>query len=105
MFYVNGNDIYITRGDTATFTLNLTQDGQPYDYSDDTVVLTVRRNVHDSEILIQKTITYGNNVAIDPADTQNLLGVYWYDIQLTTAGGVVDTVIPPSKFVVRADVT
>ena len=105
MFYTLGNDIYITRGDTGTFSVNLTNNGQAYDYSNDALILTVRRNVHDPEVLIQKTIVYGENVAIEPADTQKMLGVYWYDVQLTTAGGTIDTVIPPSKFIVMADVT
>lgn len=106
MFAVDGNDIRIMRGDTGVFTLNLEQDGQPYDYSGDAVVLTVRRSVHDPEVLIRKDILYGENVAIAPEDTADLpCGTYWYDVQLTTQAGVVDTVIPPSRFVVLMDVT
>lgn len=106
MFGINGNNIEITRGDTGIFTLNLSADGQPYDYSDDTVLFTVKRNTNTNEIVFQKAVLYGENVTISPADTSSLpYGNYVYDVQVTTASGVVDTVIPPSTFAVLPEVT
>lgn len=107
MFKINGNNISITRGDTGIFTLALTNaSGQAYDYSDDTVLFTVKANTFTNDILIQKQVVYGENVTIAPSDTSQLAyGEYVFDIQVTTAGGIVDTVIPPSKFIVREEVT
>ena len=106
MFSIEGNTIKITRGDTGIFTLELKNGTQTYDYTNDTVVLTVKQDTVTKSHLIQKTITYGNNVAFAPADTAALpYGEYWYDVQVTTSGGQVDTVIPPSKFVVMPEVT
>ena len=106
MFKITNNVIHITRGDTGIFSLALTNGGEPYDYSNDTVVFTVKRSVYDTTPLIQKSVTYGQTVAIAPADTENLgYGKYVYDVQVTTAGGIVDTVIPPTEFIVQSEVT
>lgn len=106
MFKVNGNTITITRGDTGIFTLNIkTPAGADYDYSNDNVLFTVKKTTHDAEALIQKQVIYGENVTISPADTSGLqYGSYVYDVQLTT-GNIVDTVIPPSGFIVKEEVT
>lgn len=106
MFKINGNTIQITRGDTGIFTLSILSDGKEYDYSNDTVVFSVKTNVYTSKYLFQKEITYGSAVVIEPSDTANLsYGNYVYDVQVTTASGVVDTVIVPSKFSVLPEVT
>lgn len=105
MFSINGNTIKITRGDTGVFSFDVMNEGTPYDYSNDTVLFTVKQNTYTPDFLIQKQIRYGENVTISPADTENLVyGEYVYDIQLTT-GNFVDTVIPPSKFIVLPEVT
>ena len=108
MFKINDKgEISITRGDTGIFTLDIsTSDGSSYDYSNDEVLFTVKRTVYDAEHVIQKRITYGENVTILPSDTSSLsYADYVFDVQVTTAGGIVDTVIPPSKFTVRSEVT
>lgn len=107
MFRVSGSTIAITRGDTGIFTLALNDSkGAPYDFSNDEVLFTVKKTVQDTEALIQKRIIYGENVTILPVDTSQLpYGSYVYDIQVTTAGGIVDTVITPSPFVVKEEVT
>ena len=105
MFKITGNSIQITRGDTGIFTLALTSAGQPYDYSNDEVLFTVKRNTRTTEIIFQKVIEYGENVTIEPQDTASLsYGNYVYDIQVTS-GAVVDTVITPSVFAVLPEVT
>ena len=107
MFKISGNTISITRGDTGIFSLNIKNaSGQDYDFSSDTVLLTVKKDTFTTDKVFQKTVTYGENITIAPSDTANLnYGEYVYDVQLTTAGGIVDTVIPPSKFIVREEVT
>ena len=87
------------------FTLALTSAGQPYDYSNDEVLFTVKRNTRTTEVLFQKQVIYGENVTIEPQNTANLpYGNYVYDVQVTS-GAVVDTVIPPSTFSVLPEVT
>lgn len=106
MFKIENKKIQITRGDTGMFTLSLSQDGQEYDYSSDAVVLTVKKNVYTTETVMQKHISYGENVVIEPSDTAELdFGDYVYDVQVKTPGGIVDTVIPPSTFSVLPEVT
>ena len=106
MFKINNKTISITRGDTGIFTLTIKNGDNDYDYSNDTVKFTVKESTTAAEPLIQKTVVYGQNIVIEPSDTANLkYGDYVYDVQLTTSGGIVDTVIVPSKFVVLPEVT
>lgn len=107
MFKIQGNVISITRGDTGIFTLGVTDaQGNPYDYSNDTVLFTVRENVYAANKIMQKNIVYGQTTIIQPEDTANLnYGSYVYDVQIATSGGLINTVITPSPFNVKAEVT
>ena len=107
MFKIVNNVIRITRGDTGIFSLSLKNaEGEAYDYSNDTVKFTVKSDVYSKTALIQKTVSYGETVTILPGDTAQLpYGEYAYDVQVTTQGGIVDTVIPPNKFIVMSEVT
>lgn len=106
MLYVDSdNNIKLTRGDTASFDLTITENTTSYDFSNDTVVFTVKKNVYTDTILIQKTFSDGI-INLTPSDTNPLnYGTYYYDVQLTTPGGSVFTVIPPTKFTVAEEVT
>lgn len=106
MFQISGKTIKITRGDTGLFTLNIMSDGQPYDYSGDTVLFTVKKSVNTAEVLFQKTIEYGQTVVVEPECTASLpYGKFVYDVQVTTAQGIVNTVITPHPFIVAPEVT
>ena len=102
----NDNTISLTRGDTARITLAVKKaDGTDYDYSADTVLFTIKKNVHASESLLQKVVTDGA-VYIAPVDTAELAyGEYAYDVQLTTQSGDVCTIIAPAKFILEPEVT
>lgn len=108
MFAIDSNtDIQITRGDTAVIAINLElEDGTEYVLAaGDTLLFTVKTNVRTKDILIQKAFT-DRQIKINPADTDNLpYGTYYYDVQLSTVGGDVFTVITPHKFKVSAEVT
>lgn len=106
MFYIEGNNINITRGDTAVLTVPLEASGQPYDMqSGDILYLTVKKSVNDTNYLFQLTSTDGLFNFL-PETTKSLnFGVYKYDIQLTTANEDVYTVIPVSSFKVLEEVT
>ena len=100
------NTIHLTRGDTARISLGITSsDGTAYDYSEDTVVFTVKASTMSSDALIEKTVTDGV-IYLATGDTNGLsYQTYVYDVQLTTAGGDICTVIPPAKFIVEQEVT
>ena len=107
MFKVDGNNIYLTRGDTAVIELTITDgEGETYDYSNDTVKFAVKRFVTDATPVIEKTFEDGS-ITITPEDTKELsFGPYLYDIQLTSEDGeTVATVIIPSTFTVGPEVT
>lgn len=106
VFSISNKTIKITRGDSGVFTLTVKQGDSDYDYTNDTVIFTVKKNTNTDEVLIQKTIQYGEDVIIMPEDTRDLAyGDYVYDVQLTTVGGYVDTIITPNKFTVTPEVT
>lgn len=104
----NSGEVKLTRGDTAKLTVNITDDEkQPYSVqNDDVLTLTVKKDVKDTEGLIEKKITGSDTFHIEPKDTAELdFGKYKYDVQLNTADGEVYTVIPPTVFEILAEVT
>lgn len=101
--------IQLTRGDTARLTVSITHeiDGEEYAMQeDDTLVLSVKKTVNDAEVLLKKVLKGENTFHIEPKDTAKMkFGHYKYDVQLTTAGGDVYTVIAPAAFEIMAEVT
>jgi hypothetical protein len=111
MLYIEGNDIKLTRGDSAYLHIpieNRLPDGSttPYELAEgDVLVMTMRLN-YDSEICFQKTVKGVNTFHIVPDDTKDCkFGKYKYDVQLTTTDGDVYTVIEPACFQVLPEVT
>lgn len=98
------NNIILTRGDSATIELAITDDGMTYDYSNDLVQLTVKRNTVTEDIIFQKTFS-SNVIIIEPSDTKNLrYADLVFDVQLINSQGGVYTVIPPRKFIISEEV-
>lgn len=120
-YKITNQNIYLTRGDSAALDLQVTDEQQQtYDFSEDEVVLTVKRSCTDKKVLIQKTFsdydseTGKATVVFDPEDTENLpMGDYVYDVQLThieNAGEENEkieraTIITPHTFTLGAEVT
>lgn len=99
------NVIYLTRGDSADFKINVyTIGGNEYEMKDtDTITFTLKRSTIDKENVFQKT---GNIIRINPNDTKDLsYGEYVYDVQLNFDNGDVDTIIEPTRFYVTEEVT
>lgn len=98
MFYVEDQAIYLTRGDSAEVSIDLTTEGgKAYDLgASDTLTLTVRKEpVATSKVIFAKSVTGSGVVTITPEDTNDAeVGQYSADIQLTTADGEVHTVYP-----------
>lgn len=101
--------IRLTRGDTARLTVQIINDVSDADYEigeHDTLTLSVKKSVNDADPLIQKTIVGSQVFHIEPEDTNELeFGKYKYDVQLTTSGGDIYTVIEPSTFKIMKEVT
>lgn len=108
MFSIIVRTINLTRGDTARIDVDITNTvtGEKYEIkADDTLTLTVR-NVIDSPICFQKTVTGSKTIHIAPEDTAGMLmGRYVYDVEIKTASGDVYTVIPVSEFNILPEVT
>lgn len=102
---VNGTKLAMTRGDSESIQVTCSELFHP----GDEIILTVRQSPEDP-IVLQKTVTEfpGGEafIGIDPQDTAGLdFGDYVYDIQWTRADGTVTTVIEPSRFRLKEEVT
>mgnify|MGYP001231972017 CR=1 FL=1 len=104
-------DLFIIRGDSAS--INFSMAGT--DLTGATVYFTAKSEidnaVDDSAAAITKETTSHTNptagetvIELTPEDTNVAPGIYYYDIQVKTAGGRV-TSIPTRKLRVWADVT
>lgn len=103
---VKGKTIVHTRGDTAILRLNLDIDGEPFALREgDVAVFSVKKNLKDTDYLLQKTAADGKFV-FQHEDTQGLpFGSYWYDIQVQLEGGQVITAVGPAQYRLVPDVT
>ena len=108
MFRINQktHKISLTKGDNASFKVNIIEaNGQERQlFDDDTITLTVRKTAN-SDVAFTKTAENGV-INLVPTDTKSLAaGTYVYDIQLTTFGGNIYTIIPISYFEIGQEVT
>ena len=107
MFRINpDNSIKLTRGDTARINVAVTNaDGTEHALSGDTVRLTVKTSVNSPDVLFQKVAANGT-ILISHGDTSSLdYGNYVYDVEITTSGGDVCTIVTPSRFTIEPEVT
>lgn len=109
MFKITNNEIRITRGDSAYFSVDLeNEDGTPYTpVSGDHLTFTVKTSTVSPKSIIKiEEDASSPNFSLNPDDTSSLkYGEYVYDIQFTAENGFVDTVIEPSPFIVTEEVT
>lgn len=108
MFKINEktNKIYLTKGDNAQLLVkvfdNTGRERETFD--DDTITLTVRKTA-DSQVALSKTANKGV-IELVPDDTNSLsVGTYIYDIQLTTFGGKIYTIVPVANFEIGQEIT
>ena len=109
MFKINNktNKITLTKGDNAELTVKIIDSNgiQRGIYDDDVITLTVRKTADSEEVALSKTAIDGK-ITFTPQDTNSLsVGLYSYDIQLTTFGGKIYTVVPLSVFEISQEVT
>nr|DAG31895.1 MAG TPA: hypothetical protein [Caudoviricetes sp.] len=108
MIRVINNSIYLTRGDSASIQLKITQVDDDTDYTPedgDVITFSLKKDPTQSKTLLSKTLS-NETLVINPEDTNNLAyGRYVYDIQLTKKDGTVQTIIPPHIFKLDKEVT
>ena len=94
---IEGKNITLTKGDTFKATIVMRKkNGLPYSPEDgDVVKFKMKKDYSDANLLIEKTIPNSSLLLhLEPADTGSLdVGKYVFDIELTYAGGDVDTFI------------
>ena len=68
------NDIRFIRGDTQVFSLNIRDgDGLPYELQPtDKLVLTVKRSIYNTDIILQKVIDASMLIKFEHEDTEGL---------------------------------
>lgn len=100
MVIINSNNgITLTRGDSLTLTVDITQGGEPYEVqAGDSLRFALAKNYKGEsgyELLIEKTIpTDSLTFTLTSEETERLdYRAYKYDIELTHVDGTVDTFI------------
>lgn len=78
------NQVFLTRGDSAVLELSLTDgEGNPYDFSNDTVKFGLKRTAFESACVLEKTFDEEGKIKFSPEDTESLeFGDYVYDVQV-----------------------
>lgn len=109
---IQGTNISMIRGDTESITVSINDtEGNKIPLVDgDTIYLTVKQSITTEEKVLQKVIQEFEDgeaiIEITPDNTKTLqFKNYIYDIQLSRADGTVSTIIPPSSFTIRGEVT
>ena len=108
MLQITSNEVSLTRGDSADLQVIIYDlEGNVYELqTGDILTFTMKYNCVTEDIIIQKDITSGSTIHIQPTDTNELAyGSYWFDVQLTKADSKVYTVIDPHKFNITKEVT
>lgn len=99
MLAISGNNITLTRGDSAEIVLELTKNGDSFTPASGDVIkfyLSIGYKGGSSyNLLVEKTIDNQELLlAINPEDTDELnYGPYNYDLEITYASGAVDTFV------------
>lgn len=112
MFKVTMNKIYLTRGDTARFSIgliNIPGVQQDYELSDtDKIYFIVTEipeivDINDLDLDDSKYIFYkeGIDIVLDPSDTMDLeKDTYYYQVRVILGSiyGDIETIIEPTEF-------
>lgn len=100
------NQMTIVMKDTASFDIAF---DNYYLVTGDKVTFTVAKEKESQDPLIQKELTeFSGGIAriqLSAEDTDLPKGSYYYDIQVDTGDGRIDTVVGPAKFKVLEGVT
>ena len=106
------NTMEMIRGDTETIRISKTDINDlivPFDVGD-VVYFTVKKSIHDAEKILQKIVSIFDNggavIRINHDDTKDIeCGTYLYDVQLNDKNGGVTTIVKPSRFYIKGEIT
>lgn len=102
MLDIVNEKIFLTRGDTAIITLDVTDEaGDPYSpVEGDVFTFTLKRDYMNNEKLLTKTFDENMEISFSSNDTKNLnFGSYCYDIRrINDDLNIVDTFICEGGF-------
>lgn len=105
---VNGSNISLTRGDSLILTISIKKNGEDYQpVPGDVIRFALKESISDNLMpLIMKNVDIDTmSLTINPEDTKSLeYGTYFYDLELTTTDGYVDTFIGPARFKITEEV-
>jgi hypothetical protein len=103
----NQGTIFLTRGDSAFFDVEIQHGDKAFQPMDgDVLNFSVKRTPNDEEYCIKKSFSPAEPIVIEPADTKDMaFGRYMYDVQLTRANGEVYTIVEPKHFYVKEEIT
>lgn len=108
MVQVNGTTITMTRGDTARISVFINDEsGESYNPGvGDKIRFAMKKSYKDASPLVLIDIPIDTmELVIEPENTKSLeFGTYYYDIELTTADGTVDTFIYKAKIKIDEEV-
>lgn len=102
MFYIDEeNNIYLTRGDSATLELSIyDEEGEPYTPTEkDVIVLTIKSNVLNYDYILRKTFNSLRLVITSEESKKFNFGVYFFDVRLINED-LTDTFICDGKFTI-----
>lgn len=96
MFRIDGNKIWLTRGDTAEFRPVITD----YESQEgDKVVFAMKRALNDAEPALRIEVDAGDGISFTHEDTANLpSGSYVYDLKLAQVDGSISTFVSSGRF-------
>ena len=103
MLRMSGNDIYLTRGDSASFNLIIYNGEIIYTLQNgDSVVFTIRQLPKNTPSiptpLLNKTFN-DSVIVLNPSDTNFLgYGQYKYDVQVNFSDGGINTILAGNIF-------
>ena len=108
MFYISGDTITLTRGDTLKARIQVSYDnGREYiPREGDKIRFAMKKDYKDTQVLIEKDVnTETMELVLHPEDTKSLdFGSYVYDLQLTTEDDEVYTFIDRAKLKLTEEV-
>lgn len=105
---ISGNNISLTRGDSLILNISITKNNEAYSPSSGDKVrfaLNREKNLRTEPIILKEVNIDTMQLILEPSDTKELaIGTYFYDIELTTVDGYVDTFIGPASFKITSEV-
>lgn len=108
MLKVEDNKIYLTRGDTARFKIELTdENGELYvPKENDKIYFRVKQNVEKVGIILEKEIDITTlNLEINEEDTANLKeGSYYYEVEVVSEDNYHFTAITKTLFKLTVEI-